>query len=73
MIADEERHKVAEKLRNLQVRKYDAYRLIHPYDVEKALGLEPDDEYWYTAESVYRLADLIDRSSANKMGESCDL
>lgn len=52
---------------------YDAYRLIHPYDVEVALGLVPDDEYWFTADSVYRLADLIDRPIANEMGESCDL
>ena len=72
-IDDNERREVAKKLRNLDVRKYDAYRLIHPYDVEAALGLEPDDEYWFTADSVYRLADLIDRPIAKEMGESCDL
>lgn len=72
-ISDEERREVAKKLRNLDVRKYDAYHLIHPYDVEVALGLVPDDEYWFTADSVYRLADLIDRPIANEMGESCDL
>lgn len=44
-IDDNERREVAKKLRNLDVRKYDAYHLIHPYDVEAALGLEPDDEY----------------------------
>lgn len=43
-IDDNERREVAKKLRNLDVRKYDAYHLIHPYDVEAALGLEPDDE-----------------------------
>lgn len=69
-IDDNERREVAKKLRNLDVRKYDAYHLIHPYDVETALGLEPDDEYWFTADSVYRLADLIDRPIANEMGES---
>lgn len=72
-IDDNERREVAKKLRNLDVRKYDAYRLIHPYDVEVALGLVPDDEYWFTADSVYRLADLIDRPIANEMGESCGL
>lgn len=72
-IDDNERREVAKKLRNLDVRKYDAYRLIHPYDVEVALGLVPDDEYWFTAESVYRLADLIDRSTANEMRECNDI
>lgn len=72
-IDDNERREVAKKLRNLDVRKYDAYHLIHPYDVETALSLEPDDEYWFTADSVYRLADLIDRPIANETGESYDL
>lgn len=72
-IDDNERREVANKLRNLDVRKYDAYHLIHPYDVEAALGLEPDDEYWFTADSVYRLADLIDRPIANEMRECNDI
>lgn len=72
-IDDNERREVAKKLRNLDVRKYDAYRLIHPYDVEVALGLVPDDEYWFTADSVYRLADLIDRPIANEMRECNDI
>lgn len=72
-IDDNERREVAKKLRNLDVRKYDAYHLIHPYDVEAALGLEPDDEYWFTADSVYRLADLIDRQIANEMRECNDI
>lgn len=72
-IDDNERREVAKKLRNLDVRKYDAYRLIHPYDVEVALGLVPDDEYWFTADSVYHLADLIDRSTANEMRECNDI
>lgn len=72
-IDDNERREVAKKLRNLDVRKYDAYHLIHPYDVEAALGLEPDDEYWFTADSVYRLADLIDRPIANEMRECNDI
>lgn len=72
-IDDNERREVAKKLRNLDVRKYDAYHLIHPYDVETALGLEPDDEYWFTADSVYRLADLIDRPIANEMRECNDI
>lgn len=72
-IDDNERREVAKKLRNLDVRKYDAYRLIHPYDVEVALGLVPDDEYWFTADSVYRLADLIDRPIANEMRECKDI
>lgn len=72
-IDDNERREVAKKLRNLDVRIYDAYRLIHPYDVDVALGLVHDDEYWFTADSVYRLADLIDRPIASEMGESCDL
>lgn len=72
-IDDNERREVAKKLRNLYVRKYDAYHLIHPYDVETALGLEPDDEYWFTADSVYRLADLIDRPIANEMRECNDI
>lgn len=72
-IDDNERREVAKKLRNLDVRKYDAYHLIHPYDVEAALGLEPDDEYWFTTDSVYRLADLIDRPIANEMRECNDI
>jgi hypothetical protein len=72
-IDDNERREVAKKLRNLDVRKYDAYHLINPYDVETALGLEPDDEYWFTADSVYRLADLIDRPIANEMRECNDI
>lgn len=72
-IDDNERREVAKKLRNLDVRKYDAYHLIHPYDVEAALGLEPDDEYWFTADSVYRLADLIDRPITNEMRECNDI
>lgn len=72
-IDDNERREVAKKLRNLDVRKYDAYHLVHPYDVEAALGLEPDDEYWFTADSVYRLADLIDRPIANEMRECNDI
>lgn len=72
-IDDNERREVAKKLRNLDVRKYDAYHLIHPYDVDAALGLEPDDEYWFTADSVYRLADLIDRPIANEMRECNDI
>lgn len=72
-IDDNERREVAKKLRNLDVRKYDAYHPIHPYDVEAALGLEPDDEYWFTADSVYRLADLIDRPIANEMRECNDI
>lgn len=72
-IDDNERREVAKKLRNLDVRKYDAYHLIHPYDVEAALGLEPDDEYGFTADSVYRLADLIDRPIANEMRKCNDI
>lgn len=72
-IDDNERREVAKKLRNLDVRKYDAYHLIHPYDVNAALGLEHDDEYWFTADSVYRLADLIDRPIANEMRECNDI
>ena len=72
-IDDSERREVAKKLRNLDVRKIDAYHLIHPYDVEAALGLEPDDEYWFTADSVYRLADLIDRPITNEMRECNDI
>lgn len=69
MLSDSSLHMLAEKLRKLQVRKADPFDMIYPGDVEDILGFVADDEYWYTADSVYRFADLIDPYS-NQPGEA---
>lgn len=60
MISNVMRHMVAENLRILNVKKSDPFDLICPDDVERVLGLDSDRSPWFTADSVYRLADLID-------------
>lgn len=60
MISDALRHMVAENLRILNVKKSDPFDLIYPDEVERVLGLDSDHNSWFTADSVYRLADLID-------------
>lgn len=60
MISNVLRHMVAENLRILNVKKSDPFDLICPDDVERVLGLDSDRTPWFTADSVYRLADLID-------------
>lgn len=69
MLSDSSLHMLAEKLRKLHVRKADPFDMIYPGDVEDILGFVADDEYWYTADSVYRFADLIDPYS-NQPGEA---
>ena len=59
MISNALRHMVAENLRILNVKKADPFDLIYPDDVERVLGLDSDYNSWFTADSVYRLADLI--------------
>lgn len=60
MISNALRHMVAENLRILNVKKSDPFDLICPDEVESVLGLDSDYNFWFTADSVYRLADLID-------------
>ena len=69
MLSDSSLHDLAEQLRNLTPRKADPFDMIFPGDVEDILGFAVDDEYWYTADSVYRFADLIDPYS-NQIGET---
>lgn len=69
MLSDSSLHDLAEQLRKLRVRKADPFDMIYPGDVEDILGFVADDEYWYTADSVYRFADLID-PYCNQSGES---
>ena len=69
MLSDSSLHDLAEQLRKLPARRSDPFDMIFPGDVEDILGFAVDDEYWYTADSVYRFADLIDPYS-NQSGES---
>ena len=69
MLSKSSLHDLAEQLRNLKPRKTDPFDMIFPGDVEDILGFAVDDEYWYTADSVYRFADLIDPYS-NQPGEA---
>ena len=69
MLSDSSLHMLAEKLRKLSVRKADPFDMIYLGDVEDILGFAVDGEYWYTADSVYRFADLID-PYCNQSGEA---
>lgn len=60
LISNALRHMVAENLRILNVKKSGPFDLIDPDEVERVLGLDSDYNFWFTADSVYRLADLID-------------
>lgn len=60
MISNALRHMVAENLRILNVKKADPFDLIDPDEADRVLGLDSDRSPWFTADSVYRLADLID-------------
>lgn len=66
MISNALRHMVAENLRILNVKKSDPFDLICPDEVERVLGLDSDYNFWFTADSVYRLADLIDPYSGQQ-------
>ena len=66
MISNALRHMVAENLRILNVKKADPFDLIYPDDVERVLGLDSDYNSWFAADSVYRLADLIDPYSGRR-------
>lgn len=66
MISNALRHMVAENLRILNVKKSDPFDLICPDEVERVLGLDSDYNSWFTADSVYRLADLIDPYSRRR-------
>lgn len=66
MISNALRHVVAENLRILNVKKSDPFDLICPDEVERVLGLDSDYNFWFTADSVYRLADLIDPYSGRR-------
>ena len=66
MISNALRHMVAENLRILNVKKSDPFDLICPDEVESVLGLDSDYNFWFTADSVYRLADLIDPYSGRR-------
>ena len=62
MISDSERREVAAKLRSVETCYFDDCDLCDCGEAEDAIGLRRDDDpAWYTADSVYRLADLIDR------------
>lgn len=71
MINESSRHVLAEYLRNLPIRESDHFDMIYQGDVEDVLGLESDGDCLYTAESVYRLADLIS-SCGDRVGEADD-
>lgn len=60
MITDEERRKIAQKLRGLEVGEFDDGEFYDCTDVEDVLGLVTDDGAWYEASGVRRLADLIE-------------
>lgn len=62
---------LAECLRILPVRESDSFDMVYQGDVEDVLGLESDGDCLYTAESVYRLADLI-TSCGDRVGEADD-
>lgn len=66
MISNALRHMVAENLRILNVKKSDSFDLICQDEVERVLGLDSDYNSWFTADSVYRLADLIDPYSGRR-------
>lgn len=62
---DEERRKVAHRLRNVEAIAFDEGELCDCGDVECELGLDTSDGAWYTADSVLRLANLIDRPTCH--------
>lgn len=66
MISNALRHMVAENLRILNVKKSGPFDLIDPDEVERVLGLDSDHNFWFTANSVYQLADLIDPYSGRR-------
>lgn len=66
MISNALRHMVAESLRILNVKKSGPFDLIDPDEVERVLGLDSDHNFWFTANSVYQLADLIDPYSGRR-------
>ena len=69
MLSNSSLHDLAEQLRKLTPHRADPFDMIFPGAVEDILGFAVDDEYWYTADSVYRFADLID-PYCNQSGES---
>ena len=58
MVSDDERHRVAELLREL-ARDVDE---VSDFDLARALGLEATSRYGYDSGDVLRLADLIEPS-----------
>ena len=58
MVSDDERHRVAERLREL-ARDVDE---VSDFDLARALGLEATSRYGYDSGDVLRLADLIEPS-----------
>ena len=69
MINESSRHVLAEYLRILPIRESGSVDMIYQGDVEDILGLESDGDCLYTADSVYRFADLID-PYCNQSGEA---
>ncbi len=60
MISNQERRRVAKRLRGLEAWDCDG-EFYDRGEVEDELGLSTDDGAWYDAGGVSRLADLIDR------------
>lgn len=60
MISNQERRRVAKRLRGLEAYDYDG-ELYDRGEVEDELGLSTEDGAWYEAGGVRRLAELIDR------------
>ena len=64
MISNQERRRVAKRLRGLEAWDCDG-EFYDRGEVEDELGLSTDDGAWYDAGGVSRLADLIDRPTCN--------
>lgn len=66
MTKDEERRHVAKRLRGIETVEFDDGEKADFYEVADELWLKAKDGAWADAESVRRLADLIDRPKAER-------
>lgn len=60
MITDDERREMAKKLRELDLVEFYGDEFYGSGEAEDVLGLTTVDGYWYKADGVSRLADLIE-------------
>lgn len=69
MISDKERRHVAKRLRGIETIEFDDGEMMDFCEVVDELWLKSEDGAWVDAESVRRLADLINRPTTTRHGK----